>query len=92
MQQKRLMTIFAIISVDLLGFGLILPLIPFYAGQFGATATLVGLLIASYAVAQLVGAPWLGRLSDRYGQRPVYWSCCCSSCQSRSLAAYWARS
>jgi DHA1 family tetracycline resistance protein-like MFS transporter len=65
------MTLFVIVFIDLLGFGLILPLLPYYAETFGATPTLVGLLTASYAAAQLIGAPVLGRLSDRYGRRPV---------------------
>ena len=71
MQKSRLATIFVIVLVDLLGFGLILPLLPFYADRYGASATVVGLLTASYAAAQLIGAPLLGRLSDRYGRRPV---------------------
>lgn len=71
MQKARLSTIFAIVFVDLLGFSLILPLIPFYAKEFDASDTIIGLLVASYAAAQLVGAPFLGRLSDRYGRRPV---------------------
>ncbi len=61
----------AVVFVDLLGFSLILPLLPFYAETFGASATMVGFLVASYAVAQLFGAPILGGLSDRYGRRPV---------------------
>lgn len=71
MKNNRLATIFAIVFVDLLGFSLILPLLPYYAEKFGATATIVGLLVASYALAQLIGAPVLGRLSDRYGRRPI---------------------
>ncbi|MBN1667916.1 MAG: MFS transporter [Anaerolineales bacterium] len=71
MDRKRLFNIFIIVFIDLLGFGLILPLLPFYADEFGASPTLVGLLTASYAAAQLLGAPVLGRLSDRYGRRPV---------------------
>jgi len=65
------MAIFAVVFVDLLGFSLILPLLPFYAEKYGATPTIVGLLVASYAFAQLIGAPLLGRLSDRYGRRPI---------------------
>ncbi|MBL8058624.1 MAG: MFS transporter [Anaerolineales bacterium] len=71
MQRSRLLTIFLIVFIDLLGFGLILPLLPFYAETYGATPLIVGLLTASYAAAQLIGAPLLGRLSDRYGRRPV---------------------
>ena len=71
MSRARLGTIFAIVFVDLLGFSLILPLVPFYAKDFGASDTVIGLLVASYAAAQLIGAPILGRLSDRLGRRPV---------------------
>ncbi len=71
MSKARLGTIFAIVFVDLLGFSLILPLVPFFAKEFGASDTIVGLLVASYAAAQLIGAPILGRLSDRFGRRPV---------------------
>jgi DHA1 family tetracycline resistance protein-like MFS transporter len=71
MQRNRLLTIFIIVFVDLLGFGLILPLLPYYAESFGATPAVVGLLVASYAAAQFIGAPVLGRLSDRYGRRPI---------------------
>lgn len=71
MSGARLGTIFAIVFVDLLGFSLILPLVPYYAKDFGASDTVVGLLVASYAAAQLIGAPLLGRISDRVGRRPV---------------------
>jgi DHA1 family tetracycline resistance protein-like MFS transporter len=71
MQKSRLFTIFVIVFVDLLGFSLILPLLPYYAETFGATPAITGLLVASYALAQLIGAPILGRLSDRIGRRPV---------------------
>jgi DHA1 family tetracycline resistance protein-like MFS transporter len=69
--RKRLITVFIIVFVDLLGFGLILPLLPYYADNYGASPILVGLLASSYAAAQLVGAPVLGRLSDRHGRRPI---------------------
>jgi MFS transporter, DHA1 family, tetracycline resistance protein len=71
MKRSRLLTIFLIVFIDLLGFSLILPLLPYYAEQFGANATVVGLLVASYAAASLIGAPLMGRLSDRYGRRPI---------------------
>ena len=71
MRNNRLLIIFLVVFVDLLGFSLILPLLPYYAEQYGANAILIGLLTASYAAAQLIGAPILGRLSDQYGRRPV---------------------
>lgn len=71
MKDKPLFSIFLIVFIDMLGFGLILPLLPYYAETFGASDTVIGLLVASYAAAQLIGAPVLGRLSDRYGRRPV---------------------
>lgn len=71
MRNNRLLTIFLIVFVDLLGFSLILPLLPYYAEQYGANDIIVGLLTASYAAAQFVGAPLLGRLSDQYGRRPI---------------------
>jgi DHA1 family tetracycline resistance protein-like MFS transporter len=70
-ERNRLLTIFLIVFVDLLGFSLILPLLPYYAEQYGANELTIGLLTASYAAAQLIGAPLLGRLSDQYGRRPI---------------------
>ncbi len=71
MQKSRTSIIFIIVFIDLLGFSLILPLLPFFAESFGATPTQIGFLVASYAAAQLVGAPLLGRISDRFGRRPI---------------------
>jgi MFS transporter, DHA1 family, tetracycline resistance protein len=71
MKTSRLANIFLVVLIDMLGFGLILPLLPFYAERYGATPFVVGLLAASYAAAQLIGAPILGRLSDRHGRRPI---------------------
>ncbi len=71
MKKSPLLPIFLIVFIDLLGFGLILPLLPFYAESFGASELTVGLLLASYSLMQFIGAPVLGRLSDRYGRRPI---------------------
>jgi MFS transporter, DHA1 family, tetracycline resistance protein len=71
MQRSRLLNIFLVVFIDLLGFGLILPLLPYYAGAYGASTIIVGGLTSAYALAQFIGAPLLGRLSDRYGRRPV---------------------
>jgi DHA1 family tetracycline resistance protein-like MFS transporter len=66
-----LVIIFVTVFIDLLGFGIIIPLLPFYAEHFGASALAVGLLSTSYSVAQFLFAPLWGRLSDRIGRRPV---------------------
>lgn len=67
----RLINIFLVVFVDMMGFGLILPLLPYYAETFGATPLVIGLLVASFAAASLVGAPLMGRFSDRYGRRLI---------------------
>ncbi len=71
MKTARLANIFVVVFVDLLGFGLILPLLPYYASTFGASPLIIGFLVASYAAASLFGAPLMGRLSDRYGRRLI---------------------
>lgn len=59
------------VFLDLVGFGMILPLLPFYAERFGATAFEIGLLFAVYSLAQFAMSPIWGRLSDRWGRRPL---------------------
>ncbi len=70
-RRRARLTIFLTILLDLIGFGMILPLLPFYAQEFRATPLQIGLLFSSYSLTQLVFAPLLGRLSDRVGRRPV---------------------
>jgi DHA1 family tetracycline resistance protein-like MFS transporter len=68
---RPLLVIFLTVFVNLVGFGIIIPLLPFYAQTFGASPLIVGLLFASFSLAQLVATPALGALSDRWGRRPV---------------------
>jgi DHA1 family tetracycline resistance protein-like MFS transporter len=68
---RPLLIIFLTIFVNLIGFGIIIPLLPFYAQTFGASPLAIGLLFAIFSLCQLIAAPALGDLSDRYGRRPV---------------------
>jgi MFS transporter, DHA1 family, tetracycline resistance protein len=68
---RPLLVIFLTIFVNLVGFGIIIPLLPFYAQTFGASPLVIGLLFASFSVSQLIAAPVLGELSDRLGRRPI---------------------
>jgi multidrug resistance protein len=68
---RRLGVLIAVNFVDMVGFMIVLPLLPFYALELEGSPEIVGLLIASYSVAQLVAAPFWGRVSDRYGRRPA---------------------
>lgn len=69
--RPALYTLFAIVVIDLIGFGIVIPILPFYADSFGAGASLLGLLVTSYSGFQFLFAPIWGRLSDRFGRRPV---------------------
>jgi multidrug resistance protein len=63
--------IWGCVALDLVGFGIVVPILPRYAEDFGASATTIGVLVASFSVAQLVFAPVLGAVSDRIGRKPV---------------------
>src|SRR5712672_80472 len=73
MKRSPLLVIFITVFIDLVGFGIVIPVLPYYAEgtKFGATPREVGLLFASYSVMQLIFSPVLGRLSDKYGRRPI---------------------
>ena len=70
-RREGLGLLFFAVLVDLVGFGIVLPVLPFYAMDFGADFSQVGLLYAIYSLVQLVMAPLWGRISDRVGRRPV---------------------
>jgi multidrug resistance protein len=70
-QLSRLTIIFLTIFVDLIGFGIVLPLLPFYAQEYGASPLVIGLIVAAHPAMQLVFGPMWGRVSDRVGRRPI---------------------
>ena len=69
--RAALPVLFSVVVLDLIGFGILMPILPFLADHYGASGTLLGLLFSVYAAAQFVCAPLWGRLSDRIGRRPV---------------------
>lgn len=73
MSRSPLVVILTTVFIDLVGFGIVIPVLPFYAEgtRFNATPRMVGLLFASYSIMQLIFSPILGSLSDKYGRRPV---------------------
>src|SRR5258708_1412876 len=73
MKRSPLLVIFITVFIDLVGFGIVIPVLPYYAegSRFGATPREVGLLFASYSIMPLIFAPVMGRLSDKHGRRPV---------------------
>lgn len=71
MRGSRLLPIFLIVLVDVLGLTIVIPLLAIYAESFGASAVTAALLMPTFAVCQLVAGPVLGRLSDQYGRKPI---------------------
>src|SRR2546427_7417262 len=71
MKKPSLLILFLAVFIDLVGFGIVLPLLPIYSKSFGATGPLIGLIMASYSMMQFVCTPVWGQLSDRIGRRPV---------------------
>ncbi len=69
--RAKLSTLFLIVFIDLIGFGMVIPILPLYAEKYRPSPVLFGLLMASYSLAQFLFAPVLGRLSDRVGRRPI---------------------
>ena len=79
---KRLGALFLFSIIDTLGFGILIPLVPYMADRFGAEPELITPILGSYSLCQLIAAPWWGRLSDRYGRRPILMSSLAGACLS----------
>jgi MFS family permease len=71
MNRKALLSLFLVVFVDLLGFGIVIPILPYYVRSFDAGATELGWLMAIYSLMQFFFAPVWGGISDRWGRRPV---------------------
>jgi MFS transporter, DHA1 family, tetracycline resistance protein len=71
MKKSPLASILSIVFIDLIGFGMIIPILPLYAQRFQATEWQIGILLASYSFMQFLASPVLGWLSDRYGRKPI---------------------
>src|SRR5437667_10677145 len=71
MRRPSLLVVFLTVFIDLIGFGIVLPLLPIYSRNFGANGFTIGAIMASFSAMQFLFAPAWGRLSDRIGRRPV---------------------
>lgn len=75
MKRLPILVLFVTIFFDLIGFGIVIPILPIYADELGASGFTIGLIGASFSAAQFVFAPFWGKLSDRIGRRPVILTC-----------------
>lgn len=87
MKKTSVSIIFLTVAIDLIGFGLILPLIPIYGERFAASGFVIGAIVSAYSLMQFVFAPLWGRLSDRIGRRPVLLTSTCCACLSYVIFA-----
>src|SRR5579864_5442139 len=71
MRRPSVLVIFLTVLIDLIGFGIVIPLVPVYSRHFGAQGWEIGLIIASFSAMQFIFSPIWGRLSDRHGRRPI---------------------
>jgi DHA1 family tetracycline resistance protein-like MFS transporter len=80
--------LFCVCVIDILGFGILIPLVPYMADRFGVTPALITPILGIYSLCQLVAAPLWGRLSDRYGRRPILISSLSGACVSYLLLGF----
>ena len=74
--------LFVVCVIDILGFGILIPLVPYMADRFGAAPSLITPILGAYSLCQLVAAPFWGRLSDKFGRRPILMSSLAGACAS----------
>jgi DHA1 family tetracycline resistance protein-like MFS transporter len=88
MRRASLLVLFLTVFIDLIGFGMVIPFLSFYAREYGASGTAVGAVVGIYSIMQFVFAPIWGRVSDRIGRRPVLLSCLIASTSGYLLFAF----
>jgi MFS transporter, DHA1 family, tetracycline resistance protein len=87
-RRRSLLVVFLSVFIDLVGFGIVLPLLPIYSERFGASGLVIGLIFSSYSLMQFLGGPFWGLLSDRIGRRPIILLSNLGSAVSYLLFAY----
>jgi MFS family permease len=87
MKKTSLAVLFLTVFIDLIGFGMVIPFLSFYAREYGASGITVGMVVGVYSIMQFFFAPVLGRLSDRIGRRPVILISLTASCAGYFLFA-----
>jgi MFS transporter, DHA1 family, tetracycline resistance protein len=70
-RKPSMLVVFLTVFIDLIGFGIVVPLVPMYSRHYGASGWLIGLIIASFSAMQFIFSPIWGRLSDKHGRRPI---------------------
>jgi MFS family permease len=85
---RPLTAIFVVCAIDVLGFGVIVPLVPYVADRFGAAPWMITWILGSYSLCQLIAAPLWGRLSDRYGRRRILMTSMAGACLSYCILGF----
>jgi DHA1 family tetracycline resistance protein-like MFS transporter len=88
MKNNQLGSLFLVSVIDILGFGILIPLVPYMANRYGASPTVITAVFGVYSLCQLIAAPLWGRLSDRYGRRPILMSSLAGACVSYLILGY----
>src|SRR5215210_6160632 len=88
MRRASLLVLFLTVFIDLIGFGMVIPFLAYYAREYGASGLVVGAVVGVYSIMQFFFAPVWGRLSDRIGRRPVLLISLTASCAGYALFAF----
>ncbi len=85
---KQRLSLFLVSVIDILGFGILIPLLPYMGERFGAPAEVITPVLGAYSLCQLISAPMWGALSDRYGRRPILMSSLAGACVSYVMLGF----